>query len=185
MTSPSANALVLERPRRLVLQAFDLPSIGPEDGLLRVEACGLCGTDHEQYTGHLPAAYAFIPGHETVGIIEALGDRAAARWGVQVGDRVAVEVFQSCRACDECRAGRYRRCVRHGLADMFGFIDVQKSPALWGGYATHHYLAPDAMVLPLPADLDPVVATLFNPLGAGLRWTTTVGGAGEGDIVVV
>jgi alcohol dehydrogenase len=184
VASPTASALVLERPRRLVRHELDLPSIGPDDGLLRVEACGLCGTDHEQYTGHLSAGYAFIPGHETVGIIEEIGERAAARWGVTVGDRVA-EVFQSCRTCDECRAGRYRRCIRHGLGDMFGFIDVRKPPGLWGGYATHHYLGPDAMVLPVPAGLDPTVATLFNPLGAGLRWTTTVGGAGAGDIVVV
>ena len=185
MSTSAAHALVLERPRTLADRELPLPAIGPDDGLLRVEACGLCGTDHEQYTGHLPAGFGFVPGHETVGIVQEVGDHAAERWGVQVGDRVAVEVFQSCRECDECRAGRYRRCVRHGLGDMFGFIDVEKPPGLWGGYATHHYLGPDAMVLPLPGGLDPVVATLFNPLGAGIRWTTTVGGAGEGDVVVV
>jgi len=185
VSSELAHALVLERPRMLADRELGVPEIGPDDGLLRVEACGLCGTDHEQYTGHLPAGFGFVPGHETVGIVEEVGDRAAQRWGVQAGDRVAVEVFQSCRACDECRAGRYRRCVHHGLSDMFGFIDVEKTPGLWGGYATHHYLGPDAMLLPLPDALDPVLATLFNPLGAGIRWTTTVGGAGEGDVVVV
>lgn len=185
MTTPRAAALVLERPRTLVRRPFALPAIGPDDGLLRVEACGLCGTDHEQYTGHLPASFGFIPGHETVGVIDAVGEHAARRWGVQAGDRVAIEVFQSCRQCGECRAGRYRRCERHGLADMFGFIDVERPPGLWGGYATHHYLAPDAMLLPIPPGLDPVVATLFNPLGAGIRWATTVGGASEGSIVVV
>ena len=185
MSTSAAHALVLERPRTLADRELPLPAIGPDDGLLRVEACGLCGTDHEQYTGHLPAGFGFVPGHETVGIVEEVGDRAAQRWGVEAGDRVAVEVFQSCRECDECRAGRYRRCVHHGLGDMFGFIDVEKAPGLWGGYATHHYLGPDAMLLPLPDALDPVVATLFNPLGAGIRWTTTVGGAGEGDVVVV
>jgi alcohol dehydrogenase len=181
----SSRALVLEAPHRLVPRDLPIPELGADDGLLRIEACGLCGTDHEQYTGHLPAGYAFIPGHEVVGVIDDIGEAAAARWGVQAGDRVAVEVFQSCRECDECRAGRYRRCVRHGLADMYGFIDVEKAPGLWGGYAEYQYLGPDAMVLPLPAALDPVVATLFNPLGAGIRWTTTVGGAGEGDVVVV
>jgi alcohol dehydrogenase len=68
---------------------------------------------------------------------------------------------------------------------MYGFVDVGKPPGLWGGYAGYQYLGPDAMLLPLPTDLDPVVATLFNPLGAGLRWTVTVGGVGEGDVVVV
>ena len=180
-----ATALVLESPRHLARREIPLPEIGDDDGLLRVEACGLCGTDHEQYTGDLPAGFAFIPGHETVGIIEAVGPRAAERWGVQVGDRVAVEVFQSCRVCDECVAGRYRRCDRHGMGDMYGFVDVAKPPSLWGGYADHQYLGPDAMLLPLPRDIDPAIATLFNPLGAGIRWTKTVGGVAEGDVVAV
>lgn len=181
----TTEALVLESPRTLVRRSFDLPRIAADDGLLRIEACGLCGTDHEQYTGHLPAGFAFIPGHEAVGVVEEIGDAAAERWGVAAGDRVAVEVFQSCRGCEECRAGRYRRCVRHGLGDMYGFVDVSKAPSLWGGYAHHQYLGPDAMLLPLPDELEPAVATLFNPLGAGIRWTTVVGGAGVDDVVVV
>jgi alcohol dehydrogenase len=71
------------------------------------------------------------------------------------------------------------------MGDMYGFVDVNKPPGLWGGYAGFQYLGPDTMLLPLPTELDPVLATLFNPLGAGIRWTTTVGGAREGDVVVV
>jgi alcohol dehydrogenase len=52
---------------------------------------------------------------------------------VAAGDRVAVEVFQSCRACPACRAREYRRCARHGLADMYGFLSVDREPGLWGG----------------------------------------------------
>ena len=162
-----------------------LPTVGADDGLLRIEACGLCGTDHEQYTGTLPAGFAFVPGHESVGTIEALGSRAAERWGVRVGDRVAVEVFQSCRTCQACMSGLYRRCARHGLADMYGFIPVDRPPGLWGGYATHQYLGPDSMLLPVPPGLDPAVATLFNPLGAGIRWAATLPGTGPGDVVAV
>src|SRR5438093_9399621 len=164
--SDEARALVLEAPRRLTERRVPLPPVGDDDGLLRVEACGLCGTDHEQYTGTLPAGFEFVPGHEIVGVVEEVGDAAASRWGVRVGDRVAVEVFMSCGACDACAAGEYRRCRRHGLADMYGFVPVDKPPSLWGGYATHLYLAPDALVLPVPDGLDPVLATAFNPLGA-------------------
>ncbi|MGH9208449.1 MAG: zinc-binding dehydrogenase, partial [Acidimicrobiales bacterium] len=79
----------------------------------------------------------------------------------------------------------YRRCQHHGLGDMYGFIPVEKDPSLWGGYAEHQYLAPDSMLLPVPAALDPVVATLFNPIGAGIRWGVTVPDTGPGDVVAV
>jgi alcohol dehydrogenase len=180
-----ATALVLEEPRSLVARTVEVPAIGDDDGLLRVEACGLCGTDHEQYTGLLPGPGPFVPGHETVGVIEAIGDAAAERWGVRLGDRVAVEVFQSCRACDACRAGQTQRCERHGIGDMYGFVAASVGSGLWGGYATHQYLAPDSQLLALPPALDPAVATLFNPLGAGIRWGVTVPGTSAGDVVAV
>jgi alcohol dehydrogenase len=81
--------------------------------------------------------------------------------------------------------GEYRRCERHGLADMYGFISVDRAPGLWGGYAEYQYLAPDSMVLPVPTALDPVVATAINSLGAGIRWGATLPGTGPGDVVVV
>jgi alcohol dehydrogenase len=68
---------------------------------------------------------------------------------------------------------------------MYGFIPAARAPGLWGGYATHQYLAPDSMVLRVPGGLDPVVATLFNPLGAGIRWAVTVPGTQRGDVVAV
>ncbi|HEX3566993.1 MAG TPA: medium chain dehydrogenase/reductase family protein [Acidimicrobiales bacterium] len=175
----------MEEPRRLRERELPFPELTADTGLLRVEACGLCGTDHEQFTGHLPAGFSFVPGHEIVGTVEEIGSAAADRWGVQAGDRVAVEVFQSCRDCQPCRAGEYRRCEHHGLADMFGFIDVNRAPGLWGGYATHLHLAPDTLLLPVPAELDPVVATLFNPLGAGIRWGVEVPDTQPGEVVVV
>jgi alcohol dehydrogenase len=182
---PLTRALVLEAPRRLVPRDLPLPRIGDDDGLLRVEACGLCGTDHEEFTGELRPGFAFVPGHESVGVVEQVGARAAARWGVREGDRVAVEVFLSCRDCDACRSGVYQRCVRHGLRDMNGFVSIERAPGLWGGYAEHQYLAPDSMLCRVPETLDPVTATMFNPLGAGIRWGVTVPGTRVGDVVAV
>lgn len=181
----TATALVLESVRNLVPREFELPETGEDDGLLRVEACGLCGTDHEQFTGALPSGAAFVPGHESVGIVERVGPRAAERWGVKQGDRVAVEVFQSCRECQSCARGEYRRCERHGLGDIYGMIPADREPGLWGGYAQFQYLAPDSMLLKVPDSLDPVLATVFNPLGAGIRWGVTVPGTKRGDVVAV
>jgi alcohol dehydrogenase len=133
----------------------------------------------------LAGGFAFVPGHEVIGIVEEIGPRAQERWGVARGDRVAVEVFQSCRRCDACRAGEYRRCERHGLADMYGFVPVERAPGLWGGYADLQYLAPDTMLVPVPEALDPVMATLFNPVGAGIRWGVTLPGTTAGDVVAI
>lgn len=186
MSRPTtARAMVLEGPRRLVEHTFAIPEIDDDSGLLRVEACGLCGTDHELYTGHLPAPGPVIPGHETIGVIEELGAAAAQRWGVRVGDRVALECFQSCRECEACLAGMYRRCVKHGTPTLYGLTSTSVDPPLRGGYADYHYLAPDSMVLPVPGSLDPVDATLFNPIGAGIRWGADLPETGPGDRVAV
>ena len=79
----TAHAAVLTGPRKLEMQDFPLPEIGADDGLLRVEANGLCGTDYHQYRceykldgGKLP----IIPGHEPIGWIEKIGANAAKRW---------------------------------------------------------------------------------------------------------
>jgi len=185
MVTATTTALVLEAPRQLVSREFPLPAIGDDDALLRVEACGLCGTDHEQFTGALYAPYPFVPGHETVGVIERIGDGAAARWGVDIGDRVAVEVFMACGTCERCRAGDERWCVKHGLAGMYGAMSTERAPSLWGGYAQHQYLAPDTRMHRVPDGLDPAVATLFNPLGAGVRWGVTVPGTTTGSAVAI
>jgi alcohol dehydrogenase len=68
---------------------------------------------------------------------------------------------------------------------MYGFIPVTKAPGLWGGYAEYEYLGPDAMVHLVPDGLDPVVATVFNPLGAGIRWAVTLPETAAGDSVAV
>ena len=71
-----ATALVMTEPGRLEEQRFPIPAIGVDDGVLRVEATGICGSDHSQFRGHLPgigAVTPVIPGHEIVGRIEAAG----------------------------------------------------------------------------------------------------------------
>jgi alcohol dehydrogenase len=182
---PTADALVLEAPRKLRRHALPLPTVGDDDGILRVEACGLCGTDHELYTGALAPGFPFVPGHEAVGVIEAVGDRAAERWGVTTGDRVAVQAFLACGSCGPCRRGDHRLCRRHGLADMYGLTSLDRPPGLWGGYATHQYLAPDSLLLPVPGPLTPEVAVAFNPVGAGIRWAVERPGTKPGAVVAV
>jgi alcohol dehydrogenase len=176
---------VLEEPRRLVERSLAVPEIGDDDGLLRVEACGLCGTDHEQFTGALAGGGPLVPGHEIVGIVEALGPAAAERWGVAAGDRVAVVPFMACRACAPCSRGDLRRCQHHPFPEFYGAIPLERSPGLWGGYADTVYLADDVVLLPVPDALEPTLATVFNPLGAGLQWAAHVPETRAGAVVAI
>src|ERR671922_53398 len=106
--SETVRAVVLTKPRTLEAREFARPAIGADDALLRIEACGICGSDYEQYEGAQPQTedytpYPVIPGHEPLGVIEEIGRNAAARWGVAEGDRVAVRSGYGCGRCEACR----------------------------------------------------------------------------------
>ena len=149
----TAAALVLTEPGHLSARELPLTALAPGAAWLRVEACGLCGTDHEQFSGALPFGAPFVPGHEIVGTIEQITDEARAARALDVGDRVAVEVFQACGTCPACRRGATMLCERHGLRDMYGGTPIDVAPGLWGGYATHTVLPADARVHRVPASL--------------------------------
>ena len=177
------RAAVQTAPRTIEIQEFPRPQIGPDDGLLRIEANGICGSDVEQYKGHLFRGSAVVPGHEPLGIIDEIGDRAAERWGVQVGDRVALEILVPCHHCSYCMTGRYQSCPRRSASH--GYTPISQQPSLWGGLAEYTYLAPGSLVHPVSSALPPEVAVMFNPLGAGVRWAAHLGEIGLGDTVVV
>ena len=125
-----------------------------------------------------------VPGHEAVGIIEEIGPRAAARWGVAVGDRVGVAPRQACGACPTCLSGDPRGCERH-RGDTYGSISVHTAPSLWGGYGEYQYLSPDSQIVRIPGDLDPVVAAMFNAVANGIRWGAVVPKTKPGDVAAV
>jgi len=183
--SGHSRAIVQTAPRCLEMRELPLPAIGPEDGLLQVEACGICGSDYEQFQGALPVRFPVIPGHEPVGRIAALGAEAARRWGVREGDRVAVEALIPCGFCRACVSGAYRLCGGHGRMNAYGYLGLDVPPGLWGGYADYLYLDPHALLHRIDDRIPPEIATLFNPLGAGFRWAVDMPGLRVGDTIVI
>jgi threonine dehydrogenase-like Zn-dependent dehydrogenase len=178
------RAAVQTGPRQIELREFPRPKTGPDDGLLRVEANGICGSDVETYRGHLGGPRpAFIPGHEPLGIVEEVGERAAQRWGVQPGDRVALEVIVPCRACRDCLTGRYQFCRNRKYGH--GVTGVDAEPALWGGLAEYMYLSPGSVLHKVDNALPVELAAMFNAIGAGVRWACHLGEVGLGDTVLV
>jgi len=178
------RAAVQVGPRQIEIQEFTRPKTDADHGLLRVEANGICGSDVETYRGHLGAARdPFIPGHEPLGIVEEVGERAAKRWGVAEGDRVALEIIVPCRSCQRCLTGRYQSCRNRTIGH--GVSPVTIAPGLWGGFSEYIYLSPGAILHPIDATLPPELAVMFNPLGAGVRWAVHLGQVGLGDTVLV
>ncbi len=180
------RAVVQTGPRQMEIREFPRPVIGPEDGaLLRVEACGICGSDVEQYKGAMGTrGLPMVPGHEPLGIIEEIAPATAARWGVNAGDRVAVEILIPCRSCDLCLAGRYMQC-KNRPGSHGGYNPPERGLGLWGGYAEYMHLHPNSIVHPVRADIPAEIAVMYNPLGAGVRWALQYGGVHLGSSVLV
>jgi threonine dehydrogenase-like Zn-dependent dehydrogenase len=174
--------MVLTEPRKLEARDLPIPDIGDDTALLRVDACGICGSDVEQYEGVLRTPTPVVPGHEPLGTIERIGDSAARRWGVDVGDRVAVETMLSCRYCAACLSGRYHLCHTR---QIYSYIPLSEAPGLWGAYSQYLFLDSRSIVHKIDPSLPPEIAVLFNPLGAGFRWAVEIPRTGPGDTVVI
>ena len=181
-----SRAIVQTGPKQLEMRELPVPEIGDDSAILRIEACGICGSDVEQYDGLLPVRFPLIPGHEPLGIIEKIGDRAAKRWGVDAGDRVAVETLIRCGNCRDCIAGNYQLCRgRGGMMFGYAYVPLSHEPGLWGAYADYMYLDPNTLVHKVDRKIPAELAVMFNPLGAGFRWAVEAGEVGPGDTVLI
>ncbi len=185
----SSRAVVQTGVGSFEVHEFGLPEIGPDEALMRMELCGICGSDIEQYDGRFEemgwTEGPTIPGHEPLGIIEQIGERAARRWGVGLGDRVAVEPLIPCGECEACREGQRTRCSGWGRMYSYGLLGTDVEPQLLGGYSEYLYLHPNTVLHKMPLEMPATVAVLFNPLAAGVRWATTTPDLALGDTIVI
>src|SRR5215203_2270850 len=96
------KALLLSEYRKLSVVEMPTPEIGDDDVLVRVRACGICGSDIHGYDGSTGRRIPpLVMGHEAAGVIERVGP---AVQGFTAGDRVAFDSTVSCGACGFCRA---------------------------------------------------------------------------------
>lgn len=187
MVTNKCRAMVLTAPRAMNLQFFDLPQIGAEDGLMKVELVGVCGSDPAIFNGKTtrgPRPYPLILGHEIVGRIAAIGEKAKKRWGVAEGDRAVIEYSFGCGKCRSCLSGSYNLC-EEGYA-YGSMISCQNPPHLFGGYSEYVYLHPRAMVHKIGEEISPEVGVLICAvLGNAVRWLRQIGGVSFADPVVI
>ena len=178
-------AAVLVAPEQFELREFDLPEIGDDAALLRVEAGGICGSDISG-SKRLPEGPKIL-GHENVGVIARIGRGAAARWRLHEGDRVALEEYVPCGACKWCRSDDFRFCDqtdRNGSL-RYGTTPISTAPALWGGYSEYLYVHPGAVIHRMPSNIPAPHAAMFLPLSNGIEWAYEYGEVRLGDAVLV
>ncbi|HEX3791691.1 MAG TPA: zinc-binding dehydrogenase [Pseudonocardiaceae bacterium] len=180
----SVAAAVATDPGTTELRQLRMPSTGPDDGMLRVEATAVSGKDWRIYQRQSRGAQLgpVILGREIVGRVAELGEWAAQRWDVSIGDRVVVEEFLPCGVCRLCRSGAQSLCR---TTNSYGSTPVATEPALYGGFGEYLYLHPRAMVHRVGPDVPAELATLYVPIANGIRWVVREGGLTIGQTLVV
>lgn len=117
MSTEIMRAAVLRAWDDVAVEKVPVPEPAVGEALVRVRACGICGTDLKLvsggFEGRWPPSLPFVFGHEWCGEVVALGP-GAEQAGLAVGDRVAAENHAGCGECPRCRAGRYNLCERAG-----------------------------------------------------------------------
>ncbi len=150
------RAVVVEQPGKVGVQQVDDPTPGPREVVVKVEACGVCGTDVHLLEGDSPlASYPLVPGHEFCGEVVEVG---AGVEHLKVGDFVAVDPNLPCGRCRFCQAGRDNLC------ENYQAIGVTRA-----GACAELVAAPAANAFLLPADLPRAWGTLVEPLSCAVH----------------
>lgn len=154
------RAVVFAGEGRMTMEDRPMPAVTlPDDVLIAVEACGICGTDVQILhvpPGH-PATAGTIMGHEFVGRVEAVGPAVDP---ALVGQRVIVDPDPKCGACPSCRAGRPATCSNVVALGIFR-----------DGALASHVIAPASACHPISDAVPSEIAALVEPLACVMNGT--------------
>src|ERR671930_89168 len=154
------------------------PKLEPAGAVLKVEACGICGTDARTFfNGDPKAPVPWQLGHEPVGVLEEVGSEADLPPGVAQGDRVFLGSILTCGECRWCTDGFQNLCEHHLL---YGYDPFP------GAYAEVAAVPPIATknLIPLPPELSSDLATVADPFACALNGVEVLD-VRIGDTVVI
>ncbi|KAL2802703.1 chaperonin 10-like protein [Aspergillus granulosus] len=123
------KALLYDKPEVHKVTEIPVPTLRENDVLIKVKACGVCGTDLHIHEGEFIAQFPLVPGHETVGVVAAVGPKVK---GFEIGDRVVADNSELCGECFYCRRGDELFCENfhaHGVTMNGGFAEYCAYPA--------------------------------------------------------
>ena len=166
------KAVVIEKPNQVSVKQVDEPSPAPDQALIKVEACGICGTDIHVIRGEFaPTRYPIIPGHEFCGEVVAVG--GAVR-NLRVGDFVAVDPSLFDGTCRQCRLGRFNLCENWNAIGV-GAAD---------GACAEFVAVPAVNAFPLPTDMPRNWGALVEPLSCAVHGLDQVGIRAADDYLI-
>jgi 2-desacetyl-2-hydroxyethyl bacteriochlorophyllide A dehydrogenase len=151
------KAVVVDEPGAVRVADVPAPTPGPNDVVLKVGACGICGTDVHIIDGEFPpTVYPIVIGHEFGGEVTAVGDNVS---GFKVGDRVGVDPTLNCGACYYCQRGMGNLCERWNAVGVANHS---------GGFA-EYVSVPERVVYPIPESMSMKGAALIEPVSCVVR----------------
>ena len=162
---------------------WPVPEVGPDDILIKTEACGICAGDLK--CSHGAAMFwgdetqpswvrpPFIPGHEFFGHIVAMGENVT---GFAIGDRITADQIVPCGECRFCKTGKYWMCQPH---DIFGFQSSNN-----GGMAEYVLYPKNAVISRVPEEMTMEEALLIEPYGCSKHCVDRAQITNE-DVVVI
>jgi NADPH2:quinone reductase len=151
------KAVLVERPHVVTVVDLPDPAPGPDDVVVKVAACGICGTDLHIIDGEFPpTVYPIVIGHEFGGEVAAVGKAVS---GFAVGDRVGVDPTLNCGACYFCQRGMGNLCERWNAVGV---------GTHQGGFA-EYVAVPARVVYPVPDAMSMRAAALIEPVSCVVR----------------
>ncbi|SDB28688.1 L-iditol 2-dehydrogenase [Pseudobutyrivibrio sp. YE44] len=149
------KGLVLRAPEKIAIEEVACPKPGADEVLVKVQACGICGSD-------IPRAYRdgahnmpLIIGHEFAGVVEAVGSEASEAW---VGKRVGVFPLIPCMKCVCCKIRKYEMC------SSYSYLGSRRD----GGFA-EYVTVPEWNLIELPDKVDFDAAAMLEPMAVAVH----------------
>ena len=197
------RAVVMTGPGAMELRRYPYPAIDRDSAVLKVEMCGICGTDKHIFKGEATQICGkpicpYIGGHEVIGTIVEIGPNAAAvmeydHRRLRAGDRVAVAVEVNCGKCWYCR-NQYNNITCENQVMAYGIhpgADVP--PHLRGGFAEYMHIAPGTSLFKIPDAMSTDVAVFVEEMAVAYHslaratqpFPAVKEGFGPGDSVAV
>ena len=161
---------LLRQVKDIRIEEKPVPEAAGNKVLVKIFACGICGTDILIYNGRIPVHFPYSPGHELSGVVESIGEDVKH---VRVGDHVAVDPNHSCEFCHYCRLGYPHLC------ENLKTIKAKSN----GGFA-EYILVPEKIVYKIPDNISFEDAGLLETLSCCIHIIEETG-IRAGDIVVI